>query len=113
MFFLQVYFLINVFSCRFPLYPHDQDLCFFQQAWGSRIVYQEVLDSFQSFLWRNMSREELLLSERRRISTWGITNYELHPSSGTLVFPASSTIFQCVHPERPVGVGQGKVFISS
>ncbi|XP_045123047.1 dipeptidyl peptidase 8-like isoform X1 [Portunus trituberculatus] len=73
------------------------------QAWGSRIVYQEVLDSFQSFLWRNMSREELLLSERRRISTWGITNYELHPSSGTLVFPASSTIFQCVHPERPNG----------
>ncbi|XP_042218680.1 dipeptidyl peptidase 8-like [Homarus americanus] len=73
------------------------------QTWGSRIIYQEVLDSGHSFLWRRTSREEQLLSERRRISTWGITNYELHPTSGTLVFPASSTIFQCVHPERPTG----------
>ncbi|KAK4309834.1 hypothetical protein Pmani_018555 [Petrolisthes manimaculis] len=63
----------------------------------------EVLDSGRSFLWRQTSREEQLLSERRRISTWGITNYELHTQSGTLVFPASSTIFQCVHPLRPTG----------
>ena len=61
-----------------------------------------MLSSGHSFLWRRTSKEEQLLSERRRTSTWGITNYELHSESGTLVFPASSTIFQCVHPERPV-----------
>ncbi|XP_063868787.1 dipeptidyl peptidase 8-like isoform X3 [Scylla paramamosain] len=98
---LRCYFLLSPGQGReSTLFYADINL---EAAWGSRIVYQEVLDSFQSFLWRNMSREELLLSERRRISTWGITNYELHPPSGTLVFPASSTIFQCVHPERPNG----------
>ncbi|XP_071547788.1 dipeptidyl peptidase 8 [Panulirus ornatus] len=98
---LRCYFLLSPGQGReSTLFYADINL---DSTWGSRIVYQEVLDSGHSFLWRRTSREEQLLSERRRISTWGITNYELHPSSGTLVFPASSTIFQCVHPERPTG----------
>ncbi|KAK8727645.1 hypothetical protein OTU49_009672 [Cherax quadricarinatus] len=98
---LRCYFLLSPGQGReSTLFYADINL---EETWGSRIVYQEVLDSGHSFLWRRTSREEQLLSERRRISTWGITNYELHPTSGTLVFPASSTIFQCVHPERPTG----------
>ncbi|XP_045621512.1 dipeptidyl peptidase 8 isoform X2 [Procambarus clarkii] len=98
---LRCYFLLSPGQGReSTLFYADINL---DKTWGSRIVYQEVLDSGHSFLWRRISREEQLLSERRRISTWGITNYELHPTSGTLVFPASSTIFQCVHAERPTG----------
>lgn len=41
------------------------------------------------------SREELLQWERKRLATWGITSYELHPESGKLVFPAASSLFQC------------------
>ncbi|CAL4122920.1 unnamed protein product [Meganyctiphanes norvegica] len=98
---LRCYFLLSPGQGReSTLFYADINL---EANWGSRIVYQEVLDSGHSFLWRRTSREEQLLSERRRISTWGITNYELHAPSGTLVFPASSTIFQCMHPERPTG----------
>ncbi|XP_047488965.1 dipeptidyl peptidase 8-like [Penaeus indicus] len=98
---LRCYFLLSPGQGReSTLFYADINL---DTTWCSKLVYQEVLESGHSFLWRRTSREEQLLSERRRISTWGITNYELHPASGTLVFPASSTIFQCVHPERPTG----------
>ncbi|XP_034233553.1 dipeptidyl peptidase 9 isoform X2 [Thrips palmi] len=44
-----------------------------------------------------LSREELLLVERKRQSlSWGITSYELHPSSGKIIFPLASNLFQCV-----------------
>ncbi|XP_017770979.1 PREDICTED: dipeptidyl peptidase 9 [Nicrophorus vespilloides] len=42
------------------------------------------------------SREEQLLWERKRLATWGINSYEIHPESGKIVFPASSSLFQCV-----------------
>ncbi|PSN50155.1 Dipeptidyl peptidase 8 [Blattella germanica] len=42
------------------------------------------------------SREEQLLWERKRLATWGITSYELHQESGKLVFPAASSLFQCL-----------------
>ncbi|XP_066977779.1 dipeptidyl peptidase 8 [Macrobrachium rosenbergii] len=107
---LRCYFLLSPGQGReSTLFYADINL---KTTWGNRIVYQEVLDSGHSFLWRRTSREEQLLSERRRISTWGITNYELHPSSGTLVFPASSTIFQCVHPEQPMGAVSPKELVS-
>lgn len=50
--------------------------------------------SFQGV--RRFSREEQLLWERKRLATWGITSYELHPVSGKLVFPAASSLFQCL-----------------
>ncbi|XP_064111314.1 dipeptidyl peptidase 8-like [Macrobrachium nipponense] len=107
---LRCYFLLSPGQGReSTLFYADINI---KTTWGNRIVYQEVLDSGHSFLWRRTSREEQLLSERRRISTWGITNYELHPSSGTLVFPASSTIFQCVHPEQPMGAVSPKELVS-
>ncbi|XP_068217006.1 LOW QUALITY PROTEIN: dipeptidyl peptidase 8-like [Palaemon carinicauda] len=107
---LRCYFLLSPGQGReSTLFYADINL---KSTWGNRIVYQEVLDSGHSFLWRRTSREEQLLSERRRISTWGITNYELHPSSGTLVFPASSTIFQCVHPEQPICAVSPKELVS-
>lgn len=42
------------------------------------------------------AREFQLLLERKRLSTWGITTYELHKKSGRIIFPASSLLFQCL-----------------
>ncbi|XP_050313592.1 dipeptidyl peptidase 9 isoform X2 [Anthonomus grandis grandis] len=42
------------------------------------------------------SREEQLLWERKRLATWGINSYEIHEDSGKIVFPADSSLFQCV-----------------
>lgn len=42
------------------------------------------------------SREEQLLWERKRLTTWGINTYELHPESGKIIFPAAGSLFQCV-----------------
>ncbi|KAK4882354.1 hypothetical protein RN001_005673 [Aquatica leii] len=42
------------------------------------------------------SREEQLLWERKRLTTWGITSYEIHSESGKIVFPAASSLFQCL-----------------
>ncbi|KAA0183391.1 hypothetical protein HAZT_HAZT002255 [Hyalella azteca] len=70
---------------------------------SSPLSVQEVLDTTNQFIWRRTSREEQLLSERRRCSMWGITHYQLHPETGTLAFPAASTIFYCQHPILPAG----------
>lgn len=42
------------------------------------------------------SREFQLLQERKRLSTWGITSYELHKPSGKIVFPCFSDLYQCL-----------------
>lgn len=34
--------------------------------------------------------------ERKRLSTWGITSYEIHKASGKIVFPVSVTLYQCL-----------------
>ncbi|CAD6996342.1 unnamed protein product [Ceratitis capitata] len=41
------------------------------------------------------SREFQLLQERKRLSTWGITSFELHKPSGKIVFPCFSDLYQC------------------
>lgn len=41
-------------------------------------------------------RETQLLMERKRLSTWGITEYELHKKSGRIIFPAIGTLYQCI-----------------
>lgn len=52
-----------------------------------------------------LSREELLMWERKRQSpSWGITSYELHPSSGKIIFPAASNLFQCLDTGFSVSV---------
>lgn len=42
------------------------------------------------------SREIQLLHERKRLSVWGISSYELHKQSGKIVFPVSNTFYQCL-----------------
>lgn len=41
-------------------------------------------------------REVQLLLERKRLSIWGITSYELHKASGKVVFPANNSLYQCL-----------------
>lgn len=42
------------------------------------------------------AREFQLLQERKRLSTWGITCYELHKPSGKLVFACFNDLYQCL-----------------
>lgn len=67
-------------------------------ASGLRLQWQSVIEAnFPSLSTTNkFSREELLLWERKRLATWGITSYELHSDTGKLVFPAASSLFQCI-----------------
>ncbi|XP_053386978.1 dipeptidyl peptidase 9-like [Mercenaria mercenaria] len=55
-----------------------------------------LLESFSSTLSNSgqMSREEQLLRERKRLGVFGITSYEL-TEKGKLVFPACNTLFTC------------------
>ncbi|CAD7092052.1 unnamed protein product [Hermetia illucens] len=54
------------------------------------------------------SREVQLLLERKRLATWGITSYEIHKLSGKIVFPLSSTLYQCLD----TGYNTGPLFPS-
>jgi len=56
-----------------------------------------VLSGNANLAKQTRSKEEQLLSERKRCSVWGITHYQLHRPSGLLVFPAASNIFYGVH----------------
>uniref|UniRef100_A0A0A9VTT3 Dipeptidyl peptidase 8 n=1 Tax=Lygus hesperus TaxID=30085 RepID=A0A0A9VTT3_LYGHE len=63
-----------------------------------KLHWQQLLEfNFQSnpTATSRSSREELLLLERKRLTTWGITSYELHPPSGKIVFPAAGALYQC------------------
>lgn len=63
-----------------------------------RLTLHHLLEpSFPATTQNKLSREELLMWERKRQSpSWGITSYELHPNTGKLIFPAASNLFQCV-----------------
>ncbi|XP_046431750.1 dipeptidyl peptidase 9 isoform X1 [Neodiprion fabricii] len=65
---------------------------------GYKLNWQSLIEAnFQSLSSvSRLSREEQLLWERKRLATWGITSYEIHPESGKLVFPAASSLYQCV-----------------
>ena len=61
-----------------------------------RLKWHRIVDTnFLLTAAGKFSREEQLQWERKRLATWGITSYELHPESGKLVFPAASSLFQC------------------
>lgn len=49
-----------------------------------------------SSLATGISREMQLLLERKRLSIWGITSYEMHKTSGKIVFPACSSLYHCL-----------------
>lgn len=67
------------------------------QPTSLRLQWQYVIESnFPSLSSTNKySREEQLLWERKRLTTWGINSYEIHTSSGKIVFPAANSLFQC------------------
>nr|XP_022310084.1 dipeptidyl peptidase 9-like [Crassostrea virginica] len=46
-----------------------------------------------------LSREEQLLRERKRLGSYGITSYELREGEGKFVFPAANFLFTCVDPD--------------
>lgn len=74
------------------------DIAHSDHANGYRLHWQPVIEAnFQSVSSTNrLSREEQLLWERKRLVTWGITSYEIHVESGKLVFPAASSLYQCI-----------------
>lgn len=78
-----------------------------------RLQWQSVIEAnFPSLSTSNkFSREELLLWERKRLATWGITSYELHSDSGKLVFPAASSLFQCTDTGYSVNEFKSIMFI--
>lgn len=65
---------------------------------SDRLQWQLLLEpSIPSLASNNTyARAFQLLLERKRLSIWGITSYELHKKSGRIIFPASSSLFQCL-----------------
>lgn len=63
---------------------------------GMREQLDLTYDDFSVSSVNRLSKEEQLLWERKRLATWGITSYEIHAESGKLVFPAASSLYQCV-----------------
>ncbi|KAJ8913762.1 hypothetical protein NQ315_002442 [Exocentrus adspersus] len=78
------------------------------QPTSLRLQWQCVIESnFPSISSSNKySREEQLLWERKRMTTWGINSYEIHSDSGKIVFPAASSLFQCIDS----GYSNGQLF---
>lgn len=76
------------------------------QPTSLRLQWQCVIESnFPSISSSNkFSREEQLLYERKRLSNWGINSYEIHSESGKIVFPAASSLFQCIDSYYSVSI---------
>ncbi|CAB3262330.1 unnamed protein product [Arctia plantaginis] len=71
------------------------DVTLSQQPNTSRLDWKPLIESnvalgVTSGKW---SREEQLLWERQRVAAWGIASYELHPSTGRIMFPCASSLF--------------------
>lgn len=65
--------------------------------WSAPVGSDHLLrNGFSVSSTNRLSREEQLLWERKRLATWGITSYEIHAESGKLVFPAASSLYQCI-----------------
>ncbi|XP_055680825.1 dipeptidyl peptidase 8 [Lutzomyia longipalpis] len=80
---------------------HTDDITPKRLQWN--LLLEPTISSLTS---TSTSREVQLLLERKRLSTWGISSYELHQGSGKVVFPASSTLYQC----HDTGFHSGTVF---
>lgn len=68
---------------------------------------KSLLDSFQPSLpSAQLSREEQLMRERKRLGIFGITSYDIVENEGKFVFPACNSLFVCmdrdVTSEEPV-----------
>lgn len=78
-----------------------------------RYIWHSVIESnFPSLLSSNKySREEQLLWERKRLTTWGINSYEIHSESGKIIFPAPGSLFQCVDRGNSVNIFYFLIFL--
>uniref|UniRef100_A0A182T5U4 Dipeptidylpeptidase IV N-terminal domain-containing protein n=1 Tax=Anopheles maculatus TaxID=74869 RepID=A0A182T5U4_9DIPT len=78
----------------------DSDIDLDEMQSGARpkphLEWHQLLESVLGHLPTANSREVQLMLERKRLSIWGITSYELHKSSGKIVFPACTTLYQCL-----------------
>ncbi|XP_017752257.1 PREDICTED: dipeptidyl peptidase 9 [Eufriesea mexicana] len=74
------------------------DIAHSEHANGYCLHWQPIIEAnFQTVSsTKRLSKEEQLLWERKRLATWGITSYEIHLDSGKLVFPAASSLYQCI-----------------
>lgn len=73
---------------------------------SSRVIpwYPLLESSFHIFSYMGVvSKEEQLQWERKRLVTWGITSYEVHPESGRFIFPACGSLFTCQDSGLMVG----------
>lgn len=71
----------------------------------STLPWKHLLDSFQSGLHTSqLSREEQLLRERKRVATFGITSYDIVENEGKIVFPACNNLFWCEDPCLDVSI---------
>ncbi|XP_031832018.2 dipeptidyl peptidase 9 [Nomia melanderi] len=93
----RIYFLGSL-SNRWETTLLSVDIFPFDLPNGYLLHWQPVIEAnFQTVSsTKILSREEQLLWERKRLVTCGITSYELHPDSGKLVFPAASSLYQCI-----------------
>ncbi|XP_063709274.1 dipeptidyl peptidase 9 [Culicoides brevitarsis] len=67
------------------------------EMYPQRLQLNVLLEPTSSLATGNsFSREMQLLLERKRLSIWGITSYEMHNASGKIVFPACSTLYHCL-----------------
>ena len=58
-----------------------------------------LLDTMQSS-WSSgqLSKEEQLMRERKRLGSYGITSYDYNEAKGRFVFPANSELYMCDDP---------------
>lgn len=74
----------------------------------SVLSQRSMLESFPASIpTSQLSREEQLMRERKRMGTYGITSYELTEWDGRFVFPASNSLFSCVDVDLTVSVQTG------
>ena len=64
-----------------------------------------LLDTLQpSWSSGQLSKEEQLMRERKRLGSYGITSYDYVESKGRFVFPANNSLFMCEDSDLTVSV---------
>ena len=90
----RVYFLSSASSRESTLLYVDVDDSSPSTACDSQLTWNSLIESMPSA--GKMTKEEQLMSERKRCVAMGITDFECHPPSGKFVFPAAASLFACV-----------------
>ena len=68
------------------------------------LQWRTLFESFQpSIPATQLSREEQLLRERKRLGIFGITSYEIVEKEGKFVFPACNNMYVCMDHDIQVG----------